>query len=169
MNRPNRLTTRGVAPLLTALLIACAGPASRAGAQDVKRCEPVQKFLTEDFGMVAETGKDTIDDWRTHKIVPGCRVTAAGGAAFGMGEQATLLYKQLMGQGWKRSPDPRDAPDESSMRFRLADTDCLFSPYSGIAIGTEAERRVSQAFHRNPEDAPFNVLVQCMKAMPAAP
>jgi hypothetical protein len=155
--------------LLVAALLGCSGASTQVSAQDVKRCEPVQKFLTETFGMVAEVGKDTIDDWRTHKILPGCRVTAAGGAAFGLGQQATLMYRQLMDQGWKRSPEPRDAPDESALRFRQGDTDCFFSPYSGIAIGTEAERRVSQAFKRNPEDAPFYVLVQCVKAMDAAP
>ena len=154
-------------PFLTAALLGCAG--SEVGAQDLKRCEPVHSFLTQDFGMVAEISRDTIDDWRTHKILPGCRVTAAGGAAFGIGEQATLMYRQLMAAGWKRSPEPRDAPAESALRFRLADTDCFFSPYSGIAIGTEAERRVSQAFKRNSEDAPFNVLVQCVQAMDAAP
>jgi hypothetical protein len=155
--------------LPAALLLACAGPGSRASAQDTKRCEPVRAFLTDTFGMVAEVGRDTIDDWRTHKVLPGCRVTAAGGAAFGMGEQATLLYRQLLSQGWKRTPEPRDAPDESALRLRQGDTDCFFTPYSGIAIGTEAERRVTQAYKRNGEDAPFNVLVQCVEAMDAAP
>lgn len=166
MSRSRFLPTSSV-PLLTALLLGCAG--SEADAQDVQRCEPVRKFLTEEFGMVAEAGPDTIDDWRTHQIVPGCRVTAAGGSAFGMGEQARLLYVQLMAAGWKRTPEPRDAPGESALRLRLGETDCFFTPYSGIAIGTEAEYRVTQRYERRAEDAPFNVLVQCMKAMEAAP
>ena len=61
------------------------------------------------------------------------------------------------------------APEESALRLRLADTDCFFSIYSGIAIGTEAERRVTMAFEPRSDDARYNMLVQCMPAMEAAP
>jgi hypothetical protein len=154
------------APLLAGLLLGCA---SGGEAQDLKHCEPVHRFLTEQFAMVAEVGPDTIDDWRTHKIVPGCRVTAAGGSPLGLGHQAGMLYDQLMAAGWTRTPEPRDAPDEAALRLRLAQTDCFFTPYSGIAIGTDAERRVTMAFVPNSEDARYNMLVQCMPALPAAP
>ncbi|MSR35679.1 MAG: hypothetical protein EXR95_03395 [Gemmatimonadetes bacterium] len=156
-------------PLLAAALLGCAGAGTEAGAQDVTRCEPVRAFLTEQFGMVAEISPDTIDDWRTAKIVPGCRVTAAGGTPIGLGQQAGMLYNQLGVAGWTRTPEPRDAPAESALRMRLSDTDCFFTPYSGIAIGTEAERRVTMAFEPRSDDARYNLLVQCMPAMDAIP
>ena len=167
MNK-NLLRTWGSALPLTAVLLGCAA-GSEARAQDLKRCEPVHRFLTEQFGMVAETGPDTIDDWRTDKMVPGCRVTAAGGTGLDMGTTAGMFYTQIMASGWTRTPEPQDAPDESALRLRLQDTDCFFSIYSGIAIGTEAERRVSMAYQPRSDDARYNMLVQCMPAMPAAP
>jgi hypothetical protein len=54
-------------PLTT--LLACAVAGKEAGAQDLRRCEPLHLFLTEDLGMVAETERDTMDDWRTQKIL----------------------------------------------------------------------------------------------------
>jgi hypothetical protein len=125
--------------------------------------------LTDQFGMVAEISPDTIDDWRTDKIVPGCRVTAAGGTPIGIGQQAGMLYSQLGVAGWTRTPEPRDAPAESALRMRLGETDCFFTPYTGIAIGTEAERRVTMAFQPRSDDARYNLLVQCMPAMDAIP
>src|SRR5688572_13389148 len=123
------------APLIAAALLGCSAAGTEAGAQDVRRCEPVRRFLTEQLAMVAETGPDTIDDWRTHKVVPGCRITAAGGTPLGLSTQAGMLYDQLLASGWTRTPEPRDAPAEAALRLRNADTDCFFTPYSGIAIG----------------------------------
>ena len=154
---------------LTALL-ACAAPGTEAGVQDVLRCEPLHRFLTEDFSMVAETERDTMDDWRTHKMLPGCRVTAAGGTQLGMSDTATLLYEQLLAVGWTRTPDPRDAPNESALRLRLDETDCFFSVYSrNVVIGTAAEMRVNQAFTASSDEARYNLLAQCVPAMEAAP
>ena len=121
--------------------------------------------------MVAEVHPETVDDWRTHKMLPGCSVTAAGGTAMGMSDTAELIYGQLMEAGWVRTPDPRDAPEESSLRLRLKDTDCFFSFYTlaTMAIGTEAERRVTLAFKPNSQDARYNSFVQCVAAMPADP
>ena len=155
--------------LLLSASLACAAAGTEAGVRDVQRCEPVQRFLTEDFGMVAETERDTMDDWRTHKVLPGCRVTAAGGTQLGMSDTAGLLYDQLLAAGWTRTPDPRDAPNESALRLRLDDTDCFFSVYSRIVIGTAAEMRVNLALTPSSEDARYNVLVQCVPAMEAAP
>ena len=156
-------------PPLTALL-ACAAAGTEARAQDLRRCEPLHRFLTEDFGMVAETERDTMDDWRTHKMLAGCRVTAAGGTQLGMSDTATLLYEQLLAAGWTRTPDPRDAPNESALRLRLDDTDCFFSVYSrNVVIGTAAEMRVNLALMRSSDEARYNVLVQCVPAMEAAP
>lgn len=169
MNPSLSLRTWLTTPFLAAALLGCAGAGNEAGAQDLKRCEPVERFLTEQMGMVAEIGADTIDDWRTDKIVAGCRVTAAGGTALGMSAQAGMLYDQLGAAGWTRTPEPQDAPKESALRMRLADTDCFFTPYTGIAIGTEAERRVTMKFEPRSDDARYNLLVQCMPAMEAAP
>jgi len=120
--------------------------------------------------MVAETERDTMDDWRTQKILAGCRVTAAGGTQLGMSDTATLLYEQLLAAGWTRTPDPRDAPNESALRLRLDDTDCFFSVYSrNVVIGTAAEMRVNKAMMSSSEEARYNVLVQCVSAMAAAP
>lgn len=153
---------------LTASL-GCAAPGTEAGAQQVQRCEPVQRFLTEDFGMVAETERDTVDEWRTQKMLAGCRVTAAGGTQLGMADTAGLLYDRLFAAGWTRTPDPRDAPNESALRLRLDDTDCFFSVYSRIVIGTAAEMRVNRALMPGSGEARYNVLVQCVPAMAAAP
>lgn len=156
-------------PILVAVLLGCAGAGSEAGAQDLQRCEPVQQFLTETMSMAAETEPDTIDDWRTHQRVPGCRVTAAGGTPLGMGDHAGMFYDQLRVAGWARTPDPRDAPNESALRMRLADTDCFFTIYTGILIGTDTEFRVSNAFVPRSDDARYNMLVQCMETMEAGP
>ncbi len=159
-------------PLILVLLIGCAAASTdAAGVQDIKRCEPVQKFLTESFAMVAVTERDTMDDWRTQKKLPGCRVTAAGGTSLGMTDTAELLYDQMMAAGWTRTPDPRDAPAESALRLRWEETDCFFGVYTmaTMAIGTETERKVTMAFVPNHQDARYNVFVQCIPAMEAAP
>ena len=172
MTRFTRLPAVRLLPMMVVALIGCAAAVTdEAGAQDVRRCEPVQKFLTETFAMVAETERDTVDDWRTHKMLPGCRVTAAGGTSLGMADTAELLYDQMMAAGWTRTPDPRDAPAESALRFRWQDTDCFFSVYTmaTMTIGTETERRVTTAFVPNPQDARYNAFVQCVPAMEAAP
>ena len=157
--------------VLIAVLGCAAAGTDEVGAQDIRRCEPVQTFLTQNFGMVAEAERDTVDDWRTHKLTPGCRVTAAGGTSLGMTDTAELIYDQLMASGWTRTPDPRDAPAESALRLRWKETDCFFSVYTmaTMAIGTETERRVTKAFVPNSQDARYNVFVQCVPAMAAAP
>ena len=69
-----------------------------------------------------------------------------------------------------RWPDHVDARNLAGvLRMRLGDTDCFFTPYSGIAIGTEAERRVTMKFEPRSDDARYNLLVQCMPAMEAIP
>ena len=154
---------------LAGAVIGCAGSGRETAAVQTGRCEPVHRFLTEGFAMVAETLPDTIDDWRTQKKVPGCRVIAAGGTAVGMERQTGLLYQQLQGAGWTRTPEPRDAPNEGALRMRLSETDCFFTPYSGIVIGDPAEMRVNGLYQHRSDEAHYNVLVQCMPAMEAAP
>ena len=51
----------------------------------------------------------------------------------------------------------------------MAEVDCFFNRYLGIMIGSAAEMRVNAAY-RGPVGADrFNVLVQCVEALPAFP
>ena len=169
MTRPIMVRTSWAFLLPLTASLGCAAPGTAAGSRQVQRCEPVQQFLTEDFGMVAETERDTVDEWRTQKMLAGCRVTAAGGTQLGMADTAGLLYDRLFAAGWTRTPDPRDAPNESALRLRLDDTDCFFSVFSRIVLGSAAEMRVNRALVPGAGEARYNVLVQCVPAMAAAP
>jgi hypothetical protein len=156
-----------------ALIVAAAGLATLAvhGArgQEEPRCRAAERFLVERVGMTAIVEADTIDDWRTRKLLPGCRVTAAGVTSRSLGDEAALFYDRLRDAGWTRTPDPRDAPNESSLRFRLAGTDCLFNIYSGTTLATDAEIRVNNAIVPARGQQRYNVLVLCVPAMDAAP
>ena len=101
--------------------------------------------------------------------MPGCRVAAAGLTSRELGEEATLFYERLRAVGWTRTPDPRDAPNEASLRFRLDGTDCLFNFYTGGILGTEDEIEVNSAVVPNPGELRYNFLVLCMPVMDAAP
>jgi hypothetical protein len=102
-------------------------------------------------------------------MVPGCRVTAAGLTQLAMNDEAERFYDRLRAAGWTRTPDPRDAPGEASLRFRLGETDCLFNFYEGILLFTEDELEVSTLKVPGPSEARYNVLVMCKPAMEAAP
>ncbi|MHC4925451.1 MAG: hypothetical protein ACYTG4_15450 [Planctomycetota bacterium] len=148
-------------------LAACAAGAD-ADAQDLDRCVAAERYLTEQLGMVAEIGPDTLEDWRTDRTLVGCRVTAAGSTPLDLRDVSGGLYSGLFATGWERTPDPQDAPAESSLRLRLGDTDCLFSLYDNIAIGTAAELRVSNAIVIPRGEQRFNVLAQCFAAEESA-
>lgn len=139
------------------------------GAQPTRHCVDAHQFLTTNRGMAAEVERDTVDDWRTGQRVVGCRVTAAGLTRDGVKRAAELLYERLRTNGWTRTPDPRDAPNEASLRFRKAGSDCLFNVYSDGLLMTEAEGRVSEARIPGPGEERFGVLAMCMPAMPAKP
>ena len=119
--------------------------------------------------MAAVIEPDTVDDWRTNAVTPGCRITAAGITRVSMRQQAASFFDDLRAAGWSRTPEPRDAPNEASLRFRKGGADCLFSFYSGGLLGTEAEARVDD--DRVPESGErrYNYLVQCVPAAEAAP
>ena len=152
-------------PLAAALVFLPKG----ASAQ-VELCEQADRFLIEVMGMVTVVEPDTIDDWRTKAMVPGCRVTAAGASAQADADVARAFYQVLHESDWVRTPDPRDAPNEASMRYRRDGADCLFNFYnSAMSLNTEAEMFVSDAVHRGPGEKLYNFLVMCTPAGPAAP
>lgn len=154
---------------LTTVVFGVAALAPVAKAQEEQRCQAAERFLAEQAGMTAITSADTIDDWRTRKIVAGCRVTAAGLTSRGLGDEATLFYDRLRAAGWTRTPHPRDAPNEASLRFRRDGTDCLFSFYAGTTLGTAAETQVNNAVVPSRGRERYNLLVLCVPAMDAAP
>ncbi len=140
------------------------------GPADLKRCEALHRTMTETLQMVAEISPDTVDDWRTRKILPGCRVTAVGSMHREVvGEENNVFYAALQAEGWTRTPDPYDLAGEAAVRLRLDDTDCFFTPYEGIRLATEAEFRVNNAFTTRPGETRFSYMAQCVEAMPAAP
>ena len=149
-------------------LAGCAGAASGASAQEAARCGPAERLLVR-LGLVAVAEADTIDDWRSGKVVAGCRVTAAGVTTRSLRAEAEAFYQRVRDAGWTRTPDPRDAPNESSLRFRLDDTDCLFNLYEGILLGTAAEVEVSTRAAARAGEERYNLLVQCIPAMDARP
>lgn len=132
------------------------------------RCADARRFLEETMGMAAITEPDTLDDWRTHKRLPACRVTAAGTTTRTVADEAAHFYETLGSAGWTRTPEPRDAPNEASLRFRRADTDCLFNVYTGGLLGTDAELAVDARRVPLAGEVRWNVLVLCTEALPAA-
>src|SRR6478672_8899326 len=83
-------------------------------APDSAHCTAAAAFLRGTQHMVAEVEPDTFDDWRTHKRVPGCRITAAGASDLTVRNEAVRLYERLRAAGWTRTPEPRDSPNEAS-------------------------------------------------------
>lgn len=152
------------APLV---LVAASLLAAPAGAQDTALCAEAHRHLEEVAGMAALTDPDTIDDWRTGRHVPGCRVTAAGAAGIPEAEVVATFYEELRAAGWTRTPDPADAPNEASLRFRKDGADCLFNYYTDGMLFTESEERVDAQVVPLPGERLYNFLVLCMPAMPA--
>jgi hypothetical protein len=154
----------------TPVIALCAlalGPRSASG--QVELCRDAKRFLEDEMEMVAVVEADTIDDWRTQKMVPGCRITAAGRTTRGFGQAARLFFDRVRAAGWARTPDPRDAPNEASLRFRMDGVDCLFSFYTGGILSTEAEGTVDDAMVPSPGERRYNFLVMCTPAMEAPP
>ena len=144
--------------------------APRPTAGQVELCAAAERFVEEVVGMVAVSEPDTIDDWRTRAMVPGCRVTAAGSTRRSDGAEARRFYELVRENGWERTPDPRDAPNEASLRFRRDGADCLFSFYTPVSpLNTEAEFQVGDAVTLRPGERMYNFLVMCTPAAPAAP
>ncbi len=119
--------------------------------------------------MVAEVGPDTINDWRTGQRLVGCRITAAGAASGSVQQAAVQLYDALRAAAWTRTPDPRDAPNEASLRFRHDRSDCLFNVNADAMLLTDAETRVNEALVLPRGHTRYQVFVMCLPAMPAKP
>jgi len=142
----------------------------RPSVAQVDLCLDAERFVRDVIGMVAVAELDTIDDWRTKAMVPGCRVTAAGGTSQSSSSVVRAFYEILPESGWVRTPDPRDAPNEASLRFRQNGADCLFNFYdASMALNTDAEMMVSDAVFLQPGERLYNFLVMCTPAAPAAP
>lgn len=133
-------------------------------------CEAADRFLTGDRLMVTRIEPDTLDDWRTHKKLVGCRVTAAGGTTRGVQPEAVFFYERVRAVGgWVRTPEPRDSPNEASLRFRTGQVDCLFNVYGPAMLNTEAEDAVDAARPLKTGEVRYHVYAVCVPAMPAAP
>lgn len=143
--------------------------AAPTAPQQVKLCEGARLFLVERLHLTAIVDPDTIDDWRTKQLTPGCRVTASGFTDIGLRREAVRFYERVRAAGWVRTPEPFDAPNEASLRFRLAGVDCLFNVYEGVLLNTESELRVTGEGTPAPGESRYNVFTMCVPARSAAP
>lgn len=164
MPRPLR---RRLGPTVVLLVATTALPRSAAG--QVELCAEAERFVRE-VGMQALTEPDTIDDWRRGRVTPGCRVTSAGASPEETRTVARGFFRALEASEWQRTPDPRDSPNEGSLRYRRFGADCLFSYYDlTSSLGVEAEFAVSEAVEMKAGDRLYHVLVQCVPLAPAEP
>ena len=135
----------------------------------VTLCEAADAHLRDEVGMATIVEPDTIDDWRLDRMIDGCRITAAGLTRRTLRTEAAAFYDGVRSAGWTRTPDPQDAPNEASLRFRLDGSDCLFNVYDGGLLGTDAELSVDDQRVPGPGQRRFNVLVLCTPAEDTAP
>ena len=102
------ILVRRITPFLTVALATVVTSTPIEAQEDL--CEGAERFVREVMGMVAVAEPDTIDDWRTRRLVPGCRVTAAGASSLPSADIVRGFYEVIAENGWARTPDPRDAP-----------------------------------------------------------
>jgi hypothetical protein len=136
---------------------------------DTTLCVDAAKFLRTEVHMHAIIDRDTLDDWRTGKKTPGCRVTAAGATDIGVNKEAVRFYERVRAAGWKRTPDPIDAPNEAALRFRWEQVDCLYHVNREPLLGTDAENKVNEALKLKAGETAYQVFVTCVPAAPAKP
>lgn len=137
-------------------------------AAELDHCSAAERFLSGTAEMATRTEPDTLDDWRTHRRLPGCRVTAAGATSASAEVEAPRFFESLRQAGWARTPEPRDAPNEASLRFRMGASDCLFNFYTGGLLGTDAEFAVDAERVPRPGEMRYNILALCVPALEAA-
>ena len=160
--------------LLLALALIAAGSvvleAQASITAQVDLCLDAERFIQNVAGMVSLTEPDTVNDWRTQSATPGCRVTAAAATKQLSRNLVKDFFNLLQSDAWIRTPDPRDAPNEGSLRFRKGQADCLFSFYdSSVSLNTDAELTVSDAVFKTVGEKLYHFLVLCTPAAPAAP
>jgi hypothetical protein len=132
-------------------------------------CTDAAAFLRTDRQMAVVVEPDTLDDWRTRQKLVGCRITAAGGTMRSVQPEAVAFYERVRAVGWVRTPEPFDAPNEASLRFRMGKADCLFNVYGDAMLMTDAEDRVDEAKPLGAGEKRYHVYVMCTPALPAAP
>lgn len=161
------MSCRSVFPALAALLLVpwCPGVAQ----SQLVHCEAADAHLRGEVEMATIVEADTIDDWRLDRMVPGCRITAAGLTRRTLRTEAGAFYDGLRSAGWSRTPDPQDAPNEASLRFRWSSSDCLFNVYEGGLLGTDAELSVDDQRVPGRGERRFNILVLCTPAEDTTP
>ncbi len=140
-----------------------------SAASQVRLCEGAVDHLRESAGMATVVEEENIDDWRLDRTIAGCRVTAAGLTRQSLRTEAAAFYDGLRDAGWTRTPDPQDAPNEASLRFRNRGVDCLFNVYDGGLLGTDAELTVDDERVPGPGQRRYNVLVLCTPAEDTEP
>lgn len=132
-------------------------------------CAAAATFLRTDRQMSAIVEPDTVDDWRTQKRVVGCKITAAGGTVRGVQPEAVAFYERVRAVGFVRTPDPRDSPNEGSLRFRKDGADCLFNVYGPAMLMTEAEDKADDARALAAGEQRYHVYAMCLPVMDAVP
>ena len=142
---------------------------SHAAPVDSTHCVAAARFLRTERHMVAEIGADTLDDWRTRKRLITCRITAAGGTTLGVQKEAVHFYEVLRAAKWVRTPDPRDSPNEGSLRYRWQQSDCRFNINAEALLGTDAENRVNEKLALKSGETRYQMYVVCTPAMPSTP
>ncbi len=150
--------------LLAAALLATAPLDTSA----TRHCRHAAEFLRATQRMEVEVVADSLNDWRSRTRVAGCTVTAAGASDLDVRGEATRLYERIRTAGWERTPDPRDAPREASLRFRREGSDCLFNVNAEAMLFTDAEERVLERLTVRPGEVRYHVYVMCFAAMPSA-
>ena len=136
---------------------------------DTLHCTEAARFLRAELRMEAIVDADVIDDWRTGRKTPGCRITAAGATDIGVNKEAVRFYERVRAAKWIRTPDPRDAPNEGALRFRWEQSDCLFHVNREMLLNTAAEATVNDRLKLGAAETPYYVFVMCTPAAPAKP
>jgi hypothetical protein len=131
-------------------------------------CIDADRFLRTDRQLGTVVEADTVDDWRTRQRLSGCRISAAGGTTRGVQAEAVAFYERVRASGWVRTPDPRDAPNEGSLRFRQGSADCLFNVYGDAMLMTDAEAQAEERRPLSAGERRYHVYVMCLPALPAA-
>lgn len=160
-----------IAPLLALLMQPPAKAAKPAAVQHVAQplCTAADRFLREHQKFVTVVEPDTMDDWRTKQRLVGCKITAANGTTRTVQQEAVAFYEAVRAAGWVRTPDPRDAPTEASLRFRWEQADCLFNVFGTAMLNTDAETTVNEKRPLADNERRWHVYATCLPALPAAP